>query len=292
MKRIEIQHSTRYNFASPVSLGNHTLLLRPREGHDLRIASSSLNVFPQASVTWRRDFYDNVLAVAAFSSNAVLELVVESRVEAELYDTMPLDFIVEEHAVRFPFEYEGEERIALRPYLEFVYGSDSRFADWLAPFRHPPTGTETFGILDLLNQQIHAGFRYEVREEEGVLPPGDLLQLGKGSCRDLSAFFLEACRHLGIAARFVSGYIHGPATEAGGAASHAWVEVYLPGAGWKGFDPTVAAIVGPDHIPVAVHRHPEAIPPVAGTFTGPENLLPQLTVNVTIRQVTGMADAS
>lgn len=292
MKRIEIYHSTRYDFAYPVSLGNHTLLLRPREGHDLRIASSSLNIFPQAGVTWRRDFYDNVLAVAAFSSNAVLELLVESRVEAELYDTMPLDFIVEEHAVRFPFEYEGEERIALRPYLESVYGSDSRFSDWLVPFRHPPTDMETFEILDRLNQQIHASFRYEVREEEGVLPPGELLQSGKGSCRDLSAYFLEACRHLGIAARFVSGYIHGPATEVGGAASHAWVEVYLPGAGWKGFDPTVAAIVGPDHIPVAVHRHPEAVPPVAGTFTGLENLPPKLTVDVRIRQATDMANAS
>ena len=291
MKRIEIYHSTRYDFASSVSLGNHTLLLRPREGHDLRIASSSLNIFPHASITWRRDLYDNVLAVAAFSSNAVLELVVESRIEAELYNTMPLDFIVEPHAVRFPFEYEGEERIALRPYLEFAYGNDSWFADWLAPFRYPPTDTETFGILDRLNQQIHASFYYEVREEEGVLPPGELLRLGRGSCRDLSAFFLEACRHLGIAARFVSGYIHGPATEAGGAASHAWAEVYLPGAGWKGFDPTVAAVVGPDHIPVAVHRHPEAVPPVAGTFIGPGNLPPRLTVDVKIRQLPDMAHA-
>jgi len=291
MKRIEIRHTTRYEFAAPVTLGDHTLLLRPREGHDLRIASSSLDISPRANVTWRRDFYDNVLAVAVFGSEAVAGLSIESRVEAELYDTKPLDFIVKEHALRFPFWYEDEERIALHPYLELVYGDDSRLADWLAPFRQLPTTTETFVVLDRLNRRINADFGYEAREAEGVLSPADLLHRGRGSCRDLAALFLEACRHLGIAARFVSGYIHGPATEAGGAASHAWAEVYLPGAGWKGFDPTVAAVVGPDHIPVAVHRHPESVPPVAGTFTGPGNLLPQLTVDVRISRLPDMTDS-
>jgi len=291
MKRIEIRHVTQYVFASPVRLGSHTLLLRPREGHDLRIASSSLNIAPQASVTWRRDFYDNVLAIAAFGSNAVSELLVESQVEAELYDTMPLDFIVEDHAVRFPMVYEGEERIALRPYLEFAYDNEKRLADWLAPFRQLPAQTETYGVLDRLNQRIHTSFAYEAREAEGVLPPSELLRLGKGSCRDLATLFLEACRHLGIAARFVSGYVHGPETEAGGAASHSWAEVYLPGAGWKGFDPTVALVVGPDHIPVAVHRHPEAVPPIAGTFTGPENLPQTLAVDVRINQLPDVTDS-
>jgi transglutaminase-like putative cysteine protease len=106
--------------------------------------------------------------------------------------------------------------------------------------------------------------------------------MGRGSCRDLATLFLESCRRLGIAARFVSGYQHGPATEAGGGATHAWAEVYLPGAGWKGFDPTHASVVGPDHIPVAVHRQPEAVPPVAGSFTGPQGETPVLTVDVQI----------
>ena len=285
MKRIEIRHSTHYLFGGEVRLGPHTLLLRPREGHDLHIPSSSLNIVPKALLTWRRDFYDNVLAVAAFVDEATAELIIESRIEAELYDTMPLDFIMEDHALRFPFDYRPEEYTALAPYLTPVYSDDARLADWLSPYRQAPKHTETFAILDQMNRRINADLSYEVREEEGVLPPTETLRLGRGSCRDMAALFLEACRRLGIAARFVSGYAHGPATEAGGGATHAWAEVYLPGAGWKGFDPTIASVVGPDHVPVAVHRHPEAVPPVAGTFTGPGDLSPELIVDVQINQL-------
>lgn len=285
MKRIEIRHQTRYGFAAPVTLGDHTLLLRPREGHDLRIVSSVLDVSPTAVLTWRRDLYDNVLAIAAFGQATTGELVIESRVEVELYETMPLNFVVDDHAVLFPFSYSDEEQTALGPHLARAYPDDPLFQDWLADFRQLPKGTETFALLDRMNRRINTEFGYEVREEAGVLTPAQTLQRRTGSCRDMAALFLESCRALGIAARFVSGYVHGPATEAGGASSHAWAEVYLPGAGWKGFDPTNASIVGPDHIRVAVHQHPEAVPPVAGSFTGPKNLVPALTVDVQIHQL-------
>jgi transglutaminase-like putative cysteine protease len=284
MKHLEIRHATRYSFPVPVALGSHVLLLRPREGHDLHITSSALKVVPEAKVTWRRDLYDNVLCVAGFGRLETAELAIESRVQVELYDTMPLDFLVEDHALHYPFDYRWEERVGLSPYLEPSYQDDGRMAQWLEPYRRSPQGTQTFSVLDRINKDIHTGFGYEVREEEGVLPPAETLQRGAGSCRDLAALFLESCRRLGIAARFVSGYVHGPATEAGGAATHAWSEVYLPGAGWKGFDPTTAAVVGPDHIPVAVHRDPEAVPPVAGSFTGPAGLSPVLIVDVQINQ--------
>lgn len=282
MKRVEIRHVTHYGFGSPVLLGLHTLLLRPREGHDLRIASSVLDLTPEAAITWRRDLYDNVLAVATFGAGPAGELIIASRLEVELYDEAPLDFLVEDHAVRFPFSYVPEERIALGPYLEPVYVDHPAQEDWLAPYRIEHGGSETFVILDTMNHRIHAELGYQVREEEGVLAPAETLRLGQGSCRDMATLFVESCRRLGIAARFVSGYVHGPATEAGGAATHAWAEVYLPGAGWKGFDPTLAAVVGPDHIRVAVHRHPERVPPVAGTFIGPNGLRPSLTVDVQI----------
>ena len=285
MKRIEIRHITRYSFGSGVRLGAHTLLLRPREGHDVRIASSTLNIVPAAMLTWRRDLYDNVMGVATFGEQPVVELSIESRLEVELYDTMPLDFLVEDHALHFPFTYGLHEQTALRPYLEPVYNDHQQLTVWLASYRQAPRGSETFAILDRMNRQIHAELAYEVREEAGVLPPAETLRRGKGSCRDTAALLLESCRRLGIAARFVSGYVHGPATEAGGAASHAWAEVYLPGAGWKGFDPSSGSIVGPDHIPVAVHHHPEAVPPVAGTFTGPQGLSPALAVDVQITQL-------
>lgn len=285
MKRIEIRHITRYDFGIPVLLGPHNLLLRPREGHDLRIAASMLNITPTAVITWRRDFYDNVQGVATFGGLWASELTIESRLEVELYETMPLNFVVDDHALFFPFSYSPEEQIALRPFLEPVYADDVLLADWLSPYHQVTQRAETFSILDRMNRQITNDVAYELRNEAGVLHPAETLRRGKGSCRDMAALLLEACRRLGIAARFVSGYAHGPSAEAGGATSHAWVEVYLPGAGWKGFDATIAAVVGPDHIPVAVHRHPEAVPPVAGSFTGPANLLPTLTVDVRINRM-------
>jgi len=287
MKRTEIRHTTRYGYGAPVRLGLHTLLLRPREGHDLRIAASALDIAPEALLSWRRDLYDNVLGVAAFGDDPAVELVIESRVEVELYDTMPLDFVVDEHALLFPFSYRPEEHMALAPYLKPAYRDDPRLEGWLDPYRKLPRDTETFGLLDRMNRQIHETFEYEVREEEGVLHPAEALERGRGSCRDMAALLMECCRRLGVAARFVSGYVHGPATEAGGAATHAWTEVYLPGAGWKGFDPTAASVAGADHIPVAVHHHPEAIPPVAGTFVGPAGLAPTLTVDVQINLLPG-----
>jgi transglutaminase-like putative cysteine protease len=216
---------------------------------------------PKAIVTWRRDLYDNVLGIAAFGQQPATQLGIESKVEVELYDTMPLDFVVEDHALRFPFEYRSEERIALDPYLKPAYPDDGRIARWLDPYRTPQKGTDTFGILDSMTRGIQEGLDYQVREQESVLTPAETSRLGTGSCRDFATLFLESCRRLGIAARFVGGYVHGPATEAGGASTHAWAEVYLPGAGWKGFDPTNLAVVGPDHIPVDVHRKPEAVPP-------------------------------
>jgi len=261
------------------------LLLRPREGHDSRIASSLLDIIPRGGLTWRRDLYDNVLAIAVSGNEPSPELVIESRVEVELYETTPLNFIVEDHALGFPFSYRREERTALGPYLEPIYADHPRVADWLVPYRQVPWGTQTFAILDHMNRRTHAEFTYEKREEEGVRTSSETLPLGKGSCRDLAALLLEASRRLGIAARFVSGYLHGPVSEIGGAATHAWTEVYLPGTGWKGFDPTNATVVGRDHIPVAVHRHPEAIPPVAGTFTGPAGASSTLIVDLQITEL-------
>lgn len=285
MKRIEIRHTTRYSFEPLIRLGPHAMLLRPREGHDVRIASSRLDILPRAEITWRRDLYDNVLGIAVFDNSLAAELVISSRVEVEVYEMMPLNFVVEEHALGFPFSYRPEERIALGPYLQPIYSDHRRLAEWLSPYRQVPRGAETFAILDRMNRRIHAQFIYERREEEGVQTPAETLRIGKGSCRDIATLLLEVCRRLGIAARFVSGYLHDPASEVGGAATHAWVEVYLPGAGWKGFDPTTSTVVGPDHIPVAVHRHPEAIPPVAGTFTGPVGASSTLIVDVQIMQL-------
>ena len=141
MKRIEILHLTRYAFASPVSLGPHVLLVRPREGHDLRIASSMLAISPKATVTWRRDLYDNVLGVVRFLPQVVFALEIQSRLEVELYDVMPLDFLVETHALHFPFTYRPEEVVCLGPYLSSVYCDHPQLDQWLEPYQSSPAGT-------------------------------------------------------------------------------------------------------------------------------------------------------
>jgi hypothetical protein len=168
MKRIEIRHVTRYGFPSPVSLGPHVLLLRPREGHDLRIVSSVLDITPEAAVIWRRDLYDNVLGVATFEGEAAAALEIESRLAVEVYDIMPLDFLVEEYALYFPFAYRPDEDIGLGPYLKPVHPDHAGISQWLEPYRLSPNGTETFSVLDRMNSDIHSRFAYEVREEEGV----------------------------------------------------------------------------------------------------------------------------
>jgi transglutaminase-like putative cysteine protease len=153
--------------------------------------------------------------------------------------------------------------------------------DWVKSFGFGPGPTETYAMLDRINRAISAGFAHAVRETEGVQPPTETLTARVGACRDYAALFVDACRHLGLAARFVSGYSHGPATEVGNAATHAWAEVYLPGAGWKGFDPSSGEVTGSHHIPVAVARHPEAVPPISGSFVGiPQR--PALWVNVQV----------
>ena len=285
MKRIEIRHLTRYRFNTPVRLEPHTLLLRPREGHDLRIASSFLEIQPHAELGWRRDLYDNVLAIARFDGRPTYFLEILSRVEVELYEVMPLNFLVEPHALMFPFNYRADERSGLDAFLEPAYPTDAGLAQWLEQYRQLPRDTETFSVLDNMNRQIHSEIAYAAREQEGVQAPAETIRLRSGSCRDLAALFMEACRRLDIAARFVSGYVHGPVTEAGGGATHAWTEIYLPGAGWKGFDPTNGMVVGSDHIPVAVHRHPEAVSPVAGSFIGPKDLNTLLSVDVKISRL-------
>ncbi len=145
---------------------------------------------------------------------------------------------------------------------------------------------ETFALLDRMNRAIAGQFGYQMREEPGVQSPAQTLARNSGSCRDFASLFMEACRLLGLASRFVSGYLYTAATEADNASTHAWAEVYLPGAGWKGFDPTSGEVTGNRHIAVAVARHPEAVPPVAGSYLGPPDQPPSLSVAVRVSGLT------
>jgi transglutaminase-like putative cysteine protease len=271
MQRYEILHRTYYNFGASVMLGPHTLLLRPREGHELRVESALLTTNPASGVRWHRDAEDNSVAVASFDAMTT-QLLIESRVVVQQYNQAPLDFLVADYATSYPFRYLPADEAVLSPYKGVAAASASEraaIAEWVRGVS--PTGerVETYALLQRLAVHIRQTLTYQVREEPGVQPAALTLSKGTGSCRDYAFLLIEAARQLGLAARFVSGYLNTPPSTINYGATHAWAEVFLPGAGWKGFDPTIGSVVGSDHIAVAVARLPDAVPPVAGTFVGP-----------------------
>jgi transglutaminase-like putative cysteine protease len=285
VRRLQIHHLTRYQYAETVKLLPHTLHLRPRDGHDIRVQSSKLNISPEFRIHWKRDVYGNSVAVVEFTRDAN-ELVIASEVVVENYEEQPLDFVLEDYARFFPFEYDPGEQIDLAPYKTPIYEQDQAMvSEWVADLCNPANKVDTITMLTTLNTNIANGYRYQLREEEGVQSPSQTLSSGTGSCRDFATLFIESCRHCGLASRFISGYVRNESADPWSTATHAWAEVYLPGSGWRGFDPTSGLLVSGDHIAVAVHRHPEAIPPISGSFVGTKNAEPTLTVEVTVAPV-------
>lgn len=285
MRRLQLYHETTYEFQSDVDLGPHMLMLRPREGHDVRIETSRLDISPSANVKWYRDALDNCVAIASFNGKA-RHLSIVSEVIIQHYEEQPLDFLVADYAVNYPFSYQPDEYMALVPYLHTEDPTpEPELANWLERFRQPNQRIETYVLLDRMSQAIGNEHQYLIRDEPGVQTPAETLTRGSGSCRDFAFLFMSAARYLGLATRFVSGYLHVPATEQAFGETHAWAEVYLPGAGWKGFDPTSRVVTGNHHIPAAVAIKPDAVPPVAGHFTGPENARPVLSVKVQVKEV-------
>lgn len=275
MRRLQIKHVTTYQYAGTVTLLPHKLLLRPREGHYIRIESAELIISPAHQLQWQRDVYDNAVAQATFTTPCNF-LSIDSRLILQHYDDQPLDFLVADYAVLFPFQYDTAERIDLGSYLSVIFDRDRpQMSAWLQQFWYSGQVVETYLLLEWINKAIATGFSYQQREAEGVQTPATTLAKRAGSCRDFATLFIEACHHLGLAARFVSGYLYSPMQAQGRGSTHAWSEVYLPGAGWKGFDSTSGLVVGNNHIPVAVSRHPESVPPISGSFIAAPTSNPQ-----------------
>jgi len=269
MQRYKIVHRTYYNFGAVVHLEPHSLLLRPREGHELHIESSTLDISPTASLRWHRDAEDNAVAIATFDSPAS-QLSIESEVIIQQFNEGPLDFLVADYAIDFPFSYLAEDGVLLSPYMSVAQNTaKNMLAEWVAGFLQPGEKIQTYVLLQRLCTHIQRTLSYQVREEPGVQAVAETLSCSTGSCRDFAYLFVEVARYLGLASRFVSGYLHAQPSTSDFGSTHAWAEVFLPGAGWKGFDPTTGNIVGADHIAVAVAMLPESVPPVAGSYIGP-----------------------
>lgn len=266
--RYRIQHTTRYNYGEKVGFAEHHLLLRPREDHHARLESFDLRIMPSSKIRWVRDMHENHIAVAQPEGQSK-QLVIQMEAVVAMHQDNPFDFLLAPHATRFPFPYHPFEQHALLPYLTPAGQlPDPAVSRWLGLSPAKDWSGDTVDVLTRLNQRLHSGLAYTRREEPGIQSPGETLERGGGSCRDFSVLFIGAARALGLAARFVSGYLHTPAGGPGRAeqSMHAWVEVYLPGAGWKGLDPTNGIFCTSDFIPVAVSADPEWVNPIQGGY--------------------------
>jgi len=281
--KLRIQHRTTYRYSEPVQFGPHRIMLRPREGHDIQIEQAELEVTPAHRIQWSQDVYGNNIALINFTVPAS-ELMIYSDLVLQHLETNPFDFFLEPEAVQYPFSYDSETTLELSGLLHLVYANDAAAVrEWLGQFWHPGQTVDTLALLQRINGTIQHTFLYQVRDEQGVQSPAETLKKKSGSCRDFATLFLEACRCLGLASRFVSGYMLGGAAGVG-ASTHAWAEVYLPGGGWKGFDPTMGLLTTFQHVPIAVSRHPENAMPVTGSFLGSARAL-GIEVDVRVEEI-------
>ena len=271
----DITHTTHYRYAQPVALGKHRVLFRPRDSHDLRVLATDMTVTPTpVDIRLIQDVYSNSVALVQPQSPAD-ELKVVCSFSVEHTGTRALDFPLSPRAQQFPFDYNDEERLVLAPYLGPYYDDpDGTLRAWAGGFIHSEGATGSRQLLVEMTQFIRDTMQYQARFDEGVQTPYDTLLLQSGTCRDFATLMIEAIRLLGYAARFVSGYLYTPSLDGGAqqylgaGATHAWVQVYLPGAGWIPFDPTNNLIGGTDLIRTGVARHASLASPVSGSWHG------------------------
>jgi transglutaminase-like putative cysteine protease len=265
------------------------MMLRPRDSHDLRLLSTRLDIEPRPiSLQWFHDVFENSIALASFSGSAA-QLRFESEIELEHFESDHPDCAIEPYAANCPFSYTSSDLIDLRRFIERHYPDpDDEVALWARRFLSTGGSSDTLATLTNMTQAIKRdGFIYLARDAEGVQTPLQTLHLRSGSCRDFALLMIEAVRALGMAARFVSGYLYCPVTinagNAGGGATHAWVQVYLPGSGWMEFDPTNGIVGNRDLIRVAVVRDPSQAMTISGTWNGAPNDFLGMSVNVTVK---------
>ena len=283
MIALRIRHKTTYRYHKPVKLGPHRLMLRPRESRELRLMSNFVTVTPAATVTWAHDVCGNAVALATFGALAD-HLVIDSVAELEL-DAAPWPvFDIAASAADYPFFYAREEWIDLGALTVAQYADPAgRLRDWARAFvRGCPTNT--LALLKDLSAGVAEGILYQSREDEGTQSPIETLDRGRGSCRDLAVLFVEAARSLGFGARIVSGYLYNPERQWDVGTTHAWAEIFVPGAGWISFDPTNRGVGGFNLIPVAVARDIRQAMPVSGSFTGMTGAFQGMSVEVVVGQ--------
>jgi len=283
MSLLTVRHITVYRYSRPVGLGEHRMMFRPRESHDLRLLTSKLEITPRpASLRWLHDAFDNSVAVATFEGSTE-ELRFDSTLTLEHVETSVPDYPLEEYAQTYPFRYSDDELENLGRALEHHYPSDD-VKHWVEQFLDPSGITGTMDLLRSITLGIRKDFFYTRRSEKGVQSPSETLASRRGSCRDYAVLMMEAVRSLGLAARFVSGYVFVPGSTLGGGATHAWMQAYLPGTGWIDFDPTNSIVGNRNLIRVAVAWDPQQVLPLWGTFIGEASSFTGMDVTVSVTE--------
>lgn len=290
MPRVRIRHVTRYAYREPVGLLRHRLMIRPRDSHDLRLHDATLAVSPTPDGTrWAHDVFGNSVCLLDWTPETRtdhLEIVSEldlTHFPAGLaLPRATLDPTVDV----FPFSYGADEAPDLAHLSERHLPDPERRVDsWARRFLAQGGQTRTLPMLEAMTRAIRDEFTYEARDAVGTNSPVVTLETGRGACRDFTLLMMEAVRALGLAARFVTGYLYeaGGEGSVGGGATHAWVAVYVPGAGWVEYDPTNGLVAGENLIRVGATRAPEQAVPVGGGYVGKAADFDSLTVDVTAR---------
>lgn len=285
MNRLKIRHYSSFTYAAPVTLGAHRLMLRPRDSHVSRLLDARLMITPHAALRWEYDVFGNSVAIASFD-RPTTQLEIDSSIIIEHYG-MPADHpALDASAMTVPLVYSVAEAPDLSPFVTRYYPDPERAIEtWARGFLGTGGATSTLAMLHAMTLEICRSFHYVMRLEAGTQPPAQTLSTRSGTCRDFALLMMEALRCLGLAARFVTGYLSDAQTNDTATQSmstawpHAWLEVYLPGAGWIEFDPT-NGLAGSDRlIRVAAARDPDQAMPIKGSFIG----TPGACINAQIR---------
>jgi transglutaminase-like putative cysteine protease len=270
MPILTIKHLTTYYYRRPVAFGEHRMMLRPRDDRDQTVLKSELKISPEPShLSWTQDVFGNHVATARFANRAA-ELRFESGIRLDHAPAGFREADIEDFARTYPFAYGAEERAGLAPFV-VPPSSCAQLDHWAASFLRPDGSADTRNLLVDVTEAIHRTFRHVTRHEKGIQDPTQTLQHMSGSCRDFAMLMIAALRSLGIATRFVSGYLHLAGDEddvVTGGNTHAWVQVYLPGPGWVDFDPSSGVAGNQDLVRVAVAHEPREAIPLQGTWIG------------------------
>jgi transglutaminase-like putative cysteine protease len=278
--KIEILYQTQYSYGEPVSFSPHLYRLFPKPDRFVTVQQLSFQTNADAAVNYRRDLFDNEIASCFYPEHSAF-LSCNLRIGAEVHERNPFNFLLASHGLDFPFQYEPNEARVLQPYLHHDFHHEIPF--WKPPESPRPT-LET--LLDL-NEALHDNLRYERRDEGAARLPAETLAIGSGACRDFALLMAEALRANGVAARLASGYLCEFEAEEKRAegALHAWVEAYLPGAGWVGFDPTNGILCNHNHLTCAVGMTPEDVSPVVGRYFHSRRVPAQMHASLSIHEI-------